>query len=418
MSVRHPETVARPQRLHRWLPAVLAAGLSLPATAIEWASGDVQLHGFAAQGWTLSDGNNINGHSDDSSGSFLQRELGASLSWRPRGDLLVSGQLASLRAGKAVDEDLSLEYAVLDWSMDSSANGHSGLRLGKLKLPFGFYNEGRDAVFGRQSVLLPQSVYLGNSGGRALGYFSLLGGGLYRSTFHEGVETQFEVSAYGPQRLGDQAEIPILRREASGRFKLDYALLARFSADFDAGRWRTAISLSSTELEYQPGQEPPFLLPGRFSFDQVIVSLQHNRERWNYTAEWVWRSIRLTDLVPGPFSSEQAVHPGGLYLQAAYRITPRLQAMLRYDEQYRDQDDRRGFDQSRSSATPAPRHYFFGRDWTLGGRMDLRRNVSLFAEFHLVDGAGWVNPLDNPGFGSGDADRYWHFFTVLAAYRF
>jgi hypothetical protein len=105
-----------------------------------------------------------------------------------------------------------------------------------------------------------------------------------------------------------------------------------------------------------------------------------------------------------------------------------LSVYARYDEQIRDAKDRHGDHAAAASArtsaqsgglVPAqPGHYFFARDWTAGTRYDITDNVSAWGEFHYVDGVAWVNPLDNPGFNHGTADRYWNFLAVMLAYRF
>ena len=159
---------------------LVAAGLALSAApAAPAPPTDLQVHGFMSQGWTLSRGNNLNGRSSDHDGSGEFRELAANFSWQPAGPLLLSGQMAAIEHGKATDEDMVLDYGLVDFTAWSSAGRRFGLRAGKLKLPIGFYNDSRDAVFTRPGVLLPESVYLEASGARSFGYFSLEGAGLY-----------------------------------------------------------------------------------------------------------------------------------------------------------------------------------------------------------------------------------------------
>jgi hypothetical protein len=408
------------------LAAALAAG---PPAAVAQAAADLQVHGFLSQGWVLSQGNNVNGTSDDKGGSGEFRELGVNASWRPLGPLLVAGQLAAVEAGRAIDEDIQLEYGLLDYTAFQGAGQRLGLRGGKLKLPIGFYNDSRDAVFTRPGVILPNSVYLETNGARAFGYFSGEGAALY-GDWYAGDHTLYaELFASGDQTLDDAAEIAILRRPAGGRFDLDSATVLRLSDDYDGGRWRAALSLLDSELSYVPGAPAPadpFDEPATFNFRQAVVSLQYNAAQVSVTTELVARHIELTDIssfdfiplpqfqVP-PIRGTLKQDPGGWYVQGAYRLTPKWQALLRYDEQIRDLQDRHGYDQS---ALGTPRHYFFARDWTAGARYDVLPNLALWAEFHYVDGVGWVNPLDNPTFNTGDADRYWNLFTVMLGLRF
>lgn len=410
------------ERLRHLLTAAACGLAPLAAGAAE----DLQVHGFVSQGWVLSQGNHVNGSSDDKGGSGEFRELGVNASWRPAGALLFSAQIAAVEAGKALDEDLVFEYGLVDYAPFQDARGRFGARVGKLKLPIGFYNDTRDVVFTRPSVILPNSVYLETNGGRTFGYFAGEGAALYGDWYAGEHAVYAEVLASGAQDLDDSAEIAILRRPASGRFELDRAVAARLADDYDGGRWRAALSLLSTELSYVPdGSAPsaanPFTQQAAFDFEQAVLSLQHNRETLSVTAEIVARHIELTDLSPlplpvPPFSGTLRQDPGGWYLQGAWRLSQKWSALVRYDDQIRDVNDRHGYEQRANSGLP--RHYFFARDWTAGARYDVRTNFALWAEFHYVDGVGWVNPLDNPDFGTGSADRYWNLFTVMAGLRF
>lgn len=403
------------------LGALLCA--SAPSAAAALSASDLQIHGFLGQGWVTSEGNNVNGNSTGRGGSTEFRELGINASWRPLGSLLLSGQMAAIEAGKAIDEDMVLEYALADYTALQTENGRLGLRAGKLKLPIGLYNDSRDMVFTRPGVIMPNSVYMETNGARAFGYFSGEGIGAYGDWYMGEHALYAELIGAVAQELDDTAAIAILRRQASGKFELDRAMVLRLADDYDGGRWRGALSLLTSDLSYVPdGSTPsrtnPFTLPGSFEFDQAVLSLQYNVEKVSATAEVVLRHIELSDISPFPSIGATKQDPAGWYLQGSYRLTPKWQWLLRYDEQIRELDDRRGYEQAATSPQRLPRHYFFARDWTAGTRYDVLPNVAVWAEFHYVDGVGWVNPLDNPGFGSGGADRYWNLFTVMLGLRF
>lgn len=399
-----------------------AAPLAAPAAA---SRADLQVHGFVSQGWVLSSGNNVNGSSDDAHGSAEFRELGVNASWRPLGALLVSAQMAAVEAGKAIDEDVVLEYGLLDYTVLQGERGRVGGRLGRLKLPIGFYNDTRDVVFTRPGIFMPNSVYLDVNGARTFGYFSLEGAGLYGDWFAGRHAVYAELLAAPGQELDDAAENAILRAQAGGKFELDGGVVGRLSDDYDGGRWRVALSALKADLSYVPdgsafGPSNLFTLPGQFDFDQAVLSLQYNGERASLTGEVVLRRIEIDDISPAPFIGAGAQDPAGWYLQGAYRVAPRWQALLRYDEQVRDVHDRHGYEQQGQPVIGLARHYYFARDWTVGLRHDLLPNVALWAEYHYVDGVGWVNPLDNPGFSAppGNADRYWNLVSVMLGLRF
>jgi len=407
-------------------PAVRVALLVLAAAAAPARGAesllDFQAHGFAGQGYVLSDGNNVNGPSDRSEGSVDFRELGVNASWRPLGALLFSAQMAGVHTGAAIDEEVTLEYGLADWQPLQGERGRLGLRGGKLKLPIGLYNDARDNIFTRPGIIMPNSVYLETNGARAFGYYALEGGGLYGDWYLGDHALYLEAVVAGAQELGDNAEIPILRMAASGDFELDQGVVMRVMDDYGGGRWRAALSWLTSDLRYNPGSAaPPFNVAGDFEFDQAVVSLQYNGPALSATLEYVARRIVLDNLnAPSPPvpSTRTAQDPGGYYAQVQYRMTPAWQAFVRYDEQFRDVHDRGGQEQAETSPTGQPRHYYFGRDWTAGTRYDIFTNLAFWAEFHYVDGVGWVNPLDNEGFAAGGADRYWTLFTAMLGYRF
>lgn len=397
------------------------AALGLAGTAVAGPGEDVQIHGFVSQGFVLSEGNNVNGSSTDSSGSAKYQELGINGSWRPRGDLMLAAQFASVRAGEATDEYLTLEYGLLDYTPWQAENGRFGLRAGKVKLPFGFYNESRDAVFTRPGILMPQGIYLETSGAREFGYFSVYGGQFYADWYAGNHALYLEAGAYGDQSLGDSADIAILRADAKGTFRNDRGFLVRLLEDYDGGRFRAALSWATVDLSYTPSGEPfsgsnPFAMPGKLDFRQTILSFQYNWPRLSLTAEYTWRNFKLDDLIPGLSSSVADLEPSGAYLQATYRATPKWSGFLRYDEQIRDSSDRDG--RKAEARFGLPRYYQFAHDWTVGTRYDLTSNLAAWAEFHYVDGVAWVNPLDNPDFNAGAAERYWNLATVMIGYRF
>jgi hypothetical protein len=407
--------------------------------------GDLQVHGFASQGWVLtSGGNNVAGSSSDANGSGRYQEFGVNGSWRPFGDLLVAGQVASIRSGNAVDQYLDLEYAVVDYSPVQGELGRAGVRAGKLKLPIGFYNESRDAVFTRPGILMPQGVYLDTSGGREFGYFSQYGGGLYADLNAGNHAVYFEGIGLVKQPLGDRADIAILRTTATGRFWLDEGALVRLMDDYNGGRMRAAVSLAKVKVAYESAGVTACTFPGSFlagdifcrdgtlDFKQAVASLEYNSPVFSLTGEYVWRVFHLTELaVANPFglTTNVALRPSGAYLQGTIRESQQLSTYLRYDEEIRDANDRWGTRQEQQSAAvsaasggaiPAqPAYYYYARDWTGGTRYDIDKNLSVWAEFHYVEGDAWLNPLDNePTFGAGKSDKYWTLFTAMLSYRF
>ena len=136
----------------------LCACVCRSAPAFEVFDG-LQVHGFLSQGYFLTTDNNLFG-SSERGGSLDFTEIGVNASWTPRPNLLLTAQVLSRRAGEAAKNELELDFALLDYAALSTAERRLGIRLGRVRLPFGLYNDTRDVAFTRPSILLPQSIYL------------------------------------------------------------------------------------------------------------------------------------------------------------------------------------------------------------------------------------------------------------------
>lgn len=130
---------------------------------------DFQIHGFIGQSYILSSHNNVFGHSTSGAGgSFGLTEAGLNASFRPLPKLLISAQVLSRRAGEGSSGMPRLDFAFLDYRLYSHEANQFGIRAGRLKNPFGFYNDTRDVPFTRPSILLPQSIYFDRTRNLAL----------------------------------------------------------------------------------------------------------------------------------------------------------------------------------------------------------------------------------------------------------
>jgi len=122
-------------------------------TGKAWNVGEVSIHGFASTGYMRSDHNNFLLASED--GSFEFNEVGINLGTAITENIRVGIQLYSFDLGDIGNNDVSLDWAFLDYEWKEWL----GLRVGKIKIPYGLYNETQDYDMLRTCILLPQSVY-------------------------------------------------------------------------------------------------------------------------------------------------------------------------------------------------------------------------------------------------------------------
>jgi len=153
-----------------------AAGLTLPGQVAE-----LQVHGFISQGFLLTSANDYLARS--SKGSFEFTELGLNFTLPATDRLTLGLQIFSHALGPVGDY-----RATLDWySLDYHWRDWLGIRAGRVKVPFGLYNDSSDIDSARTAILLPQSIYpaanrdflLAQTGGELYGFKDLgVAGGL------------------------------------------------------------------------------------------------------------------------------------------------------------------------------------------------------------------------------------------------
>ena len=117
------------------------------------ANQDVEIHGFLSQGFLKTDQDNY--FADTESGSFEFNEFGINLSTQLNDQFITGLQLVSRSFGDIGENKISLDWAFADYRWKDWL----GLRFGKIKTPFGLYNETRDIDMLNTNVLLPQSIY-------------------------------------------------------------------------------------------------------------------------------------------------------------------------------------------------------------------------------------------------------------------
>jgi hypothetical protein len=168
--------------LRRSLGLVLA--LSLVATrakavGIGGEEGDptaVEVHAFVGQGFLLTKDNNyIDGNS--SHGTVQLSDVGLNVT-KTMGDKLRFGMQLF-----AQDFGTSGTYVpTVDWAYgDYRFTDWLGIRLGRVKIPFGLYNEVNDIDSARTFILLPQGMYplsyrqylFAQTGGEVYGYLRM-----------------------------------------------------------------------------------------------------------------------------------------------------------------------------------------------------------------------------------------------------
>ncbi|MFN3918964.1 MAG: hypothetical protein ACK4JF_01575 [Methylohalobius sp.] len=390
-----------------WIVLVfLVEAIGREARTQEWPR-TAQIHGFLSQGFVLTSANRFFGNSEDGSLDFT--EAGINVSARPYGPLMLAAQGLFRRTGEVNPKEFRLDYALADYTFWSNSHGRAGILLGRVKNPFGLYNETRDVAFTRPTIFLPQSVYFDRT--RNLG-LSSDGGQIYGEYPTAWGEWSLRFAAGWPNGVQDKEfERLVVGRNLPGRFKSRLSYLGRLTYESSDRSLRFAITSGKVRPRYDPKGVNPFQA-GETTLVPVILSAQYEGEKLTLTGEYALRFIQLRGF--GRFLPDRSDTGESYYLQVSYRILPKLELVGRYDVFFADRDDTSG--RKFAALTRRPRHTRFARDFTVGVRFDIHRSWMVRAEYHRVDGTGWLPVSDNPD--PSARQKNWHLFALLLSFRF
>ena len=142
----------------------------------EGSLASVEVHAFGSQGFIATTRNNYI-DTNSTHGSFQFSEIGINFTKVLVDKLRFGVQLFAEDLGPTGNYNVRADWFYLDYRWQDWL----GIRAGRVKIPFGLYNEINDVDSARISVLLPQSVYpiqnrdylLAQTGGELYGYLRL-----------------------------------------------------------------------------------------------------------------------------------------------------------------------------------------------------------------------------------------------------
>lgn len=373
------------------LPSAPSSDLRLEAPASQPAL--VEIHAFASQGFILTTGNEYIAP-DTTHGSFHMTEVGLNLTKQITDKLRFGIQAFAQNFAPGGNFNLQADWFYIDYRW----RDWLGLRAGRLKIPFGFYNEINDVDAARVPILLPQSTYpiqgrnflFAQTGAELYGFARSRSAGaldyrLYFGTIFidpailvppgAGVELQLNVRYVVGARLFWETPLDGLRIGAS-------ALAVHLDVNAFAGGMTIPITNQS-------------LLS--------MASAEYVAERLALRAEYaLWHSSQESPLPTSNFTDTAERAYAMVTYRAAFWFRPALYYALFFPDVHNRNIS------STSDAGAALRQ----NDLALTLRFDLNDNLILKAEGHLMEGtAGLIAPLSvtpppvNP-------DRWWGVFLV------
>lgn len=309
--------------------AALIAAIGGPAVADDAATEEapLQVHGFASQGALLTSNNNYLAHTERGSLEFTEAGINFTKALDDR--LTVGLQLFARDLGpegtySAKFDWLYLDYRWKDWL---------GVRAGRVKLPYGLYNDTSDIDAAQPVILLPQAVYpainrnflLAQTGVELSGYYSLGSAGAL--DYHAYLGTLYlSIPSTSAVRI-DDLDVPYI---AGGR--------VLWETPVDG--LRVAASALNAELD------GTFTLTGESA--STTVMLESRSTNWLSSVEYLNRGILLAAEY-GRSVGRSSVGPTTIhrtaeqmYGLAGYRWRPWLQTTAYYSLLYPDVDHRSG----------------------------------------------------------------------------
>lgn len=359
-----------------------------------------QFHGFVNQGYIKTDENQFFGDSEKGSWEFTDIGIGASR--KLTNNLQISAQALYRRAGKTSPDGVQLDYALADWSAINQADIGLGLRVGRIKNPFGFYNETRDVAASRPSILLPESIYVDAL--REL-FHTADGVGLYAYKSWNNTLLTFETT-FGEPIISRASQDVILTLPVPGELVDEQLSASRLILEDQSGLWRVAYSHADVEADYQPAAAD-LMVAGSTSIELNLLSLEYNWGNWQFISEHQRRSITYQDILSEGFN--YTLKSDSYYVQTSYRFNQHWQWLLRYDRLYTNTEDKAGEDFTIASDA-------YAKDWTTGLRFQPNSQWLISAELHQIRGTAWLPRIENPITSEVHSD--WLLLTAQVSWRF
>jgi hypothetical protein len=347
-----------------------------------------RLHGFVSQGFLLSSGNNYLAMSK--SGSFEFSEVGLNVTVPLSDRLRLGMQLFSQDLGPLGNYSAKFDWYYLDYKWKD----WFGIRVGRIKVPLGLYNDTQDVDAARNAALLPQSVYpaqnrdylLAQTGAELYGFIDLKQGGA------------LDYRAYAGTIFLDLTNVPgnaLLIRN----LVVPYVLGGRLMWETPLTGLRVGVSAEALELDAvvlsrtstQTAGSTDTVLhdskPATVAVDALLTvgSLEYIYGDFNFAAEYSRWFIdeRTSDqhVVPIPAALAHSVSERA-YVMSSYRVTPWFQPGAYYSMLYNNVEHREGRENQQ-------------HDYAATLRFDLTDWWLLKLEGHYIYGTGALNSAMN-----------------------
>ena len=365
--------------MHRkWLGMLVLAGATSLAMGQSLDDLNIQIHGYATQGFLYTTQNNIF-TTQSSDGSPAWSEAVLNVTAQPTPKLRVGVQARYFLLGNFGNK-ITLDWAAADYKVDD----RFGIRFGKVKTPSGLFNEIQDIDPSYMWSLLPQSVYPISSRNSNLAHY----GGVVYGTLDLKQAGKLEYRGWGGERqiAGDDGywvsfaeeginlyngiSGPIYGTALHWRTPISGLMLgASFAHD---NEWKGPFT-DTYVIPAGPEQGITITTPGNLLLgviNEPDYFGKYEKNKLMFAAEYqrVSGMLTLQRLSPVPQRFDQR----SWFVMGSYKASDKLSAGLYISQDFNLQ----------TALSPAR----YSKDWTLSCRYDINPYLYAKAEQHFLDG--------------------------------
>lgn len=406
------------------------------AQAVEFAG--IEIHGFFSQGYIKSSDNAW--LADDSEdGSWDLNEAGVNLSYNVTDRLRLAGSVYASNMWESTDTfnegsidqtkaaKVNLDYLYAQYTFADPI----GIRAGRVKQAYGFYNEVRDLDVARSTAILPQSVYDNRDRETNFLVTGVAGFG------------SLDLSAAGS--LDWQAYWGTTNIPSDGTIARQYASPDLYLEDISneailGGQliWsppiegvRLGLSFRQTQDTHADATIPagttlfgsftlPVDAPLEVDIDATnawLVSIEYATGDFLFQGEYQRVKSRQTFTVGGPLGpalqpsfTPNDIETEGWYVLGSYRVIPTVELGGLFSMYSSNWNDRMSEDWNQ-----------YQHDYGIFARYDVTDWWTLKGEVHYVEGAGLLDFPDREAgyFQSGvNSTEYWTYFVARTTFSF
>lgn len=380
-------------------------GFALDAESL----GGVEIHGFISQGYLKSNTYNYLAH-DSKQGSFQFNEMGINFSKQVTDNLRIGVQLFTRDLGDVANNKVTLDWAYGDYRLKDWL----GIRAGKIKIPYGLYNETRDMDMLRTCIILPQGIYndllrdtlIAIQGAGAYGIIPMHKAGSLEYQAMAGVINLDKDNGIGKYVQSKTAGILI----ATNDFNTDTSYAASI-------RWNmplNGLALKATTLKYDYDMPVATYGTAEIKNSLMVYSLEYLWNDLSLALEYSTAELDSAFTMPFIGHVETTTKSLSYHLMGSYRINKWLEVGAYYMERYPDKSDKKGEQYKHYAAFGVYDFMAWLKDSAVFLRFDINDNFLFKIEGHYLDGADTVMSMDNPS----RKDKNWYYFAAKATFSF